>query len=258
MVCGEVKCPFCIENCDFEQYVQKRSSCLKKGEDGNMFLNPEHAYYYQVQLQLFTVDRIYCDFVVCAFDHTSNGVKFFAQRILPNEAHWQRILPKLEQFWRIGILPEVLAKWYTRKHSWCDKTSTNSVEDSCSNCYCRKNADKSSVICSSPDCEIKSFHMKCLMLDSVPKTWYCPNCLTLPQFKKSHKKKEEQPINLSVMQFDTICICKAKPCTDEKLLECHGASCQSGKYFHLACLRYKKMPKNSQSTWKCPSCRKSH
>ena len=37
MGCGEVKCPFCIENCDFEQYVQKRSSCLKKGEDGNMF-----------------------------------------------------------------------------------------------------------------------------------------------------------------------------------------------------------------------------
>ena len=56
--CGEVKCPFCIENCDFEQYVQRRSSCLKKGEDGNMFFNPEHAYYYQVQQQLFTVDRI--------------------------------------------------------------------------------------------------------------------------------------------------------------------------------------------------------
>ena len=156
MECGEVKCPFCIEIC--EQYVQKRISCLKKGEDGNMFLNPEHAYYYQVQQQLFTVDRIYCDFVVCAFDHTSNGVKFFVQRILPNEAHWQRILPKLEQFWRICILPEVS---------------------------------------------------------------------------------------------------KAKPCTDEKLLEYHGTSCQSGKYFHLACLRYKKMLKNSQSTWKCPSCCKS-
>ena len=99
--------------------------------------------------------------------------------------------------------------------------------------------------------------MKCLMLDSVPKTWYCPNCQTLPHFKKSRKKKEEQPINLSVMRFDTICICKAKPCTDEKLLECHGASCQSGTYFHLACLRYKKMPKNSQPTWKCPSCCKS-
>ena len=28
--CGEVKCPFCIENCDFDNYVKKSSSCLEK------------------------------------------------------------------------------------------------------------------------------------------------------------------------------------------------------------------------------------
>ena len=52
--CGEVKCPLCIENCDFESYVSKSLSCLRKGSAGNYFLQ-----------QLFTVERKYCDFVVC-------------------------------------------------------------------------------------------------------------------------------------------------------------------------------------------------
>ena len=30
LVCGEVKCPFCIDSLDFESYVLKKSSCLEK------------------------------------------------------------------------------------------------------------------------------------------------------------------------------------------------------------------------------------
>lgn len=28
--CGEVKCPICILDCDFDKYIQKKSSCLEK------------------------------------------------------------------------------------------------------------------------------------------------------------------------------------------------------------------------------------
>ena len=28
--CGEVKCPICIPDGDFDKYVQKKSSCLEK------------------------------------------------------------------------------------------------------------------------------------------------------------------------------------------------------------------------------------
>ena len=31
--CGEVKCPFCIEGCDFERYITKTVSCLEKVDD---------------------------------------------------------------------------------------------------------------------------------------------------------------------------------------------------------------------------------
>ena len=39
--CGEVKCPLCIENCDFESYVGKSTACLKKDNQGRYYL--QHA-----------------------------------------------------------------------------------------------------------------------------------------------------------------------------------------------------------------------
>ena len=46
--CGEVKCPFCIEGCDFENYITKSASCLEKVDDV-LQLKRDHTYYYQVQ-----------------------------------------------------------------------------------------------------------------------------------------------------------------------------------------------------------------
>ena len=71
-------------------------------------------YYYQVQQQLFTTKSNYCDFVVCAFDEKNQPV-FVHQRIVPDQAHWDRVAPKLETFLRVCILPEILGRWYTRK-----------------------------------------------------------------------------------------------------------------------------------------------
>lgn len=36
--CGEVKCFFCIENCDFDNYVMKLFFCLEKIGIGNFSL----------------------------------------------------------------------------------------------------------------------------------------------------------------------------------------------------------------------------
>jgi hypothetical protein len=86
---------------------------LKKDEDGNVSLKADHAYYDQIQQQLFTVtNKSYCDFVVCAFD-ASGGTRFFKQRIVPDVAYCKTVLPKLTNVCRNCILPEVLAKWYT-------------------------------------------------------------------------------------------------------------------------------------------------
>ena len=49
--CGEVKCPYCMEGTDFEDYCTKKSSCLQPDGE-NFVLKREYPYYYQVQLQL--------------------------------------------------------------------------------------------------------------------------------------------------------------------------------------------------------------
>ena len=77
--CGEVKCPYCIDGLDFDGYVKKRASCLEK--NGDCFsLKRDHAYYYQVQQQLHTTGRSYCDFIVFSTDG-ENWV-FFQERAL--------------------------------------------------------------------------------------------------------------------------------------------------------------------------------
>lgn len=80
--CGEVKCPLCIENCDFDSYVLKTSSCLEKDSTGNFVLKLDHQYYYQVQQQLFTTKKQYCDFVVCTFGDDGE-TDLVQQRIVP-------------------------------------------------------------------------------------------------------------------------------------------------------------------------------
>ena len=109
--CGEVKCPISIQDCDFDKYALEKSSCLEK-VDGNFKLIRSHNYYYQVQQQLFTLkDRKHCDFAVCAIDNVNNRVVIVAERILRDKQHHHTILPRLDTFWRLCILPEVLGRW---------------------------------------------------------------------------------------------------------------------------------------------------
>ena len=73
---------------------------------------------------------------------------------------------------------------------------------------------------------------------------------------KESKGKKDSNVPNPAMRYDFICVCKSKPSESEKLLHCHNESCENGRYFHLNCLKYKRMPNNSQTTWICPSCRK--
>ena len=80
--CGEIKCPYCTEDCNSEQYLKKPSNCLEK--KGNSFhLKEDHQHYYQVQQQIFTTKRSYCDVLVYAVNQ--NGSSFVHDRIYPNQ-----------------------------------------------------------------------------------------------------------------------------------------------------------------------------
>ena len=96
------------------------------------------------------------------------------------------------------------------------------------------------------------------MSDPILKIWYCPNCRLQKKFQKprrASKTENTSQQNSEVMKLDSICVCGTKPSVNDKLLKCHSLDGQNGKYFHLNCLDYKRMPNNCQTTWLCSSCK---
>ena len=248
--CGEVKCPFCLKVDDFASYTLKKGSCLLSEED-KFVLRRDHNYYYQVQQQLFTINRSYNDFIVC---RVSNGkVELVSERIYPDIKHWNSVLPTLTHFWWYCLLPEILGRWYTQKRD----LKLNSVDPK-GICFCCTSTPGSSVVsCSNRSCPISEFHLTCLKIANIPPNWLCILCQTsssgIRKRDKSSKVKQGNIVPEALKQKN-ICICKQRAMKTDKLLECHGDSCQNGKYFHLQCINYKRMPNNA-STWQCSHCK---
>ena len=67
-------------------------------------------YYYQIQTQLKVCDTRYCDFVVW----TEQNI--VVERIEADKDFFQHTIDNVEHFFKYGILPEIIGKWYTRKH----------------------------------------------------------------------------------------------------------------------------------------------
>lgn len=72
-------------------------------------LQHDHAYYYQVQLQMRVCKVSYCHFIVWSKSGQIN------QLIPFNEDFVQSIKNEITHFFKYAILPELLGKWYTRK-----------------------------------------------------------------------------------------------------------------------------------------------
>ena len=247
--CGEIKCPYCLKDMDFHEYVKKRNSCLVLEENSTSFLlKKDHAYYHQVQQQLFTTGRNYCDFVVCSVTDDGQASGLNVERIQPDIEHWNFVVPKLTQFWRYCILPEILGRWYTQKK---DVVQPRNSDDTC---FCRSKSESPTVLCSNEACPIKVFHTACLKITQAPSKWLCPLCHTASGNTKSKPRPNSAALQ-KALQLQSVCLCKKKPLETDKLLECHSDCCESGTFFHLTCLNYKRMPNNASTTWKCPKCK---
>ena len=252
--CGEVKCPLCIEDANFENYAALRNSCLGAADGGVFQLKRSHNYYLQVEQQLFTLkERKNNDFIVYAIDNRGNA-HFVIERILPDVQHWEKVLPKLKAFWRICVLPEVLGRWYTRR---CTVEVRGPDDDSI--CFCRTVPDGETISCSNENCPYGKFHPSCLSLTNVtiPKKWYCPHCSRLQQFKRYSRKQTAgkakgkallSAVSTQASLCDAICICKVQATMADRLVECHGSNCSNGKFFLLQCLGLKRMPTNHKTT----------
>ena len=85
--------------------------CLIQQGD-SLHLDRSHAYYYQVQPQLFVCNVQYCDF--CVFTCPERETNIYVERIHKDEEFWEECVRNCEYFFTTCLLPEVLGHWYTR------------------------------------------------------------------------------------------------------------------------------------------------
>ena len=82
---------------------------LSQKEDGTLELKQNHQYYYQVQLQMKLCNVEYCDFVAWKKDGD-----IFIQRIMLDSKFIDDAIRAAEPVIKLGILPELVARWFTR------------------------------------------------------------------------------------------------------------------------------------------------
>lgn len=96
----------------FEDVANEHSStfCLYQDEDGSLYLKKEHAYYYQIQMQMELSQVNYCDFVLW------REGEMFHQRILLDEDFINETFQRAETFVKMALLPELVGKWFSKQN----------------------------------------------------------------------------------------------------------------------------------------------
>ena len=186
----EIKCPFSCKNKSFTEASRNDPQfCLTKCEDSSFELKKAHAYYYQVQTQMKLTGARYCDFVVWSPN------EFVVLQIDLADDFIAQAFEKATAFFKSGILPELVGKWYTKAPIY---RQTEDAYDDCNCavacadlpemdvatedsdkawCYCRGKDEGEMILCDNDACQIGWFHTKCLKLSIIPKgKWFCPSC----------------------------------------------------------------------------------
>ena len=202
----EIKCPYCHKESTIDNATQDKNFCLKKDSSGKIYLDHSHAYYFQVQTQLFLTDLEYCDFCVCTFPQNQVD-DIYIERIGKDSQFWTDCINKAHHFFATCILPELLGKWYTRSNrvyaidfgasssniaSGSSMTYSEETTRQRYYCYCRGSEETGDMIgCDNDECKIEWFHLACLKIKTVPKgKWYCPDCRKLSKFLRQNKKRK--------------------------------------------------------------------
>ena len=169
----EIKCPFRCKESSFEDAASQKSFCLEE-ENGDLMLKVEHAYYYQVQLQMKICHVEYADFVLWREED------MFVQRIAIDKEFIDDAINKTVPFIKLAILPELVGRWFTKQKTPDDQAPLQSDQAQDSWCYCKKSEDYGPMIgCDNDQCPIEWFHFSCLKMSpsEAPKgKWYCPEC----------------------------------------------------------------------------------
>lgn len=98
----EVKCPYKARGSGIEEAVNNKEILFATYKGGKLSLKREDKYYYQVQGQLHVTGKQFCYFIVW----TPKGLAY--EVIERDDLLWEKMLPKLQEFYFNHLLPELL------------------------------------------------------------------------------------------------------------------------------------------------------
>ena len=177
-----MKCPFKCKTKSFKEASDQSLFCL------NCDANDEHAYYYQLQLQMKLCEVDYGDLVVWRPN------ELVILRIYIDKNFVTSAIANATTFYKTGILPELLGKWYSKVSmvnpnpetvSTTSKealttapSSTSTIKNSSEKwCYCQTEEYGTMIGCDNENCSIAWYHIDCLNIENIPNgKWYCPDC----------------------------------------------------------------------------------
>ena len=193
----EIMCPYSCRDKAFADAADESKFCLEKDPSSSgllpqLRLKHDHAYYYQVQLQLKVCAARHCDFIVW------NKEELHVERILPDAPFMAKALEAVVDFYKLGVLPELAAKWYSKNFDSLPDGPPAAAGTSATvglpqttlsspgGCYCDGKEAGDVAKCANTDCTRRFFRVKCLGLKKKPgKSWHCPECRKAARQKKS-------------------------------------------------------------------------
>ena len=92
----EIKCPFCSRDKTAEDAARQKNSCLLEIND-RLTIDRQHAYYYQVQAQMFICEVEFCDFILWT------ECDVHVERVLPDNNFWENVVAKATKFFFNGV-----------------------------------------------------------------------------------------------------------------------------------------------------------
>ena len=99
----------------------------------------------------------------CSFQLTDYSLK--------EAAFWANQVTNAEKLFSVGVLPELVGKWFSRNNQTLRFTHSDAGEEDF-HCYCAtKNLNVNSEMtnCNNPSCPYKWFHLACLGLTNKNK-----------------------------------------------------------------------------------------
>ena len=247
----EIKCPFSCRKKELKEVAEENSRFfLSQKEDGTLELKQSHQYFYQVQLQMKLCNVEYCDFVAWKKDGD-----MFHQRLVLDKEFIDEAIRAVEPVITLGILPELVARWFTKSKLPIDALSNRSIPSNDSD-----STDNPHLIASTSSATSNTFTGDAKRENDVYST--------TPSSSKNSSTDPQCTNNDSVSDHDEIqshaeitsdeneklwCYCSQSEMYDD-MIGCDGSDCKI-QWFHLSCVSLTK-DQLPDGEWFCFDCRK--